>query len=67
MDPFKDDNEIARLDIAGRIDRLRACGRGGGGADISDNAKDLLVLLLRKDPRRRIKCHKILDAPFFTR
>lgn len=65
MDPFKDDKEILRLDIWGRIERLRACGRQGGGADISDRARDLLVALLNKDSKRRIKCDDILDFSFF--
>jgi serine/threonine protein kinase len=64
MDPFKDDLEIAKLDISGRVDRLRACGRRDGGADVSQNGRDALVRLLHKDHRRRIQCSDILDLPY---
>ena len=65
MDPFKDDNEIVRLDVAGRIARLRACGRDGGGATFSDAARDILLRLMNKELRRRIRCREILDHRFF--
>jgi serine/threonine protein kinase len=64
MDPFKDDAEIARLEVSGRIDRLRACGRKDGGADVSVEGRDALVRLLHKDHRRRIKCADIRNLPY---
>ncbi|KAJ3124277.1 hypothetical protein HK098_001287 [Nowakowskiella sp. JEL0407] len=64
MDPFKNDEEIVELDLSRRIDRLRHLGKVNGGANISDDAKDAICEMMRKDWRERIAIEDIKTLRF---
>jgi Protein kinase domain len=65
MDPFVSDDEVRTLDLKKRIHKLRT---GGGSVEpivISDDACELLLVLLDRSPSRRPTIFEVKSFPFF--
>ncbi|KAJ3014468.1 hypothetical protein HKX48_005127 [Thoreauomyces humboldtii] len=66
IDPFKNDDEIADLEVADCISQLQSGGKGENRVEVSNDTVDLLRGLLEKDWGARLRVGEILRMPFFT-
>jgi serine/threonine protein kinase len=66
MDPFINDEEIINFDIKKRIRKLRTGSPSISPIPISDNAYDLIIALMQKDPVNRPNLLAIRQFDFFV-